>query len=95
MKRGDLAGVSVAPEQIIELRCEPLKRGPRQEPAYQDACLEAVGLGKSPDLARYKHILESPTAKVDVELLRWAVRRGSGCMWLPDSPRTSAMGVPP
>ena len=28
----------------------------------------------------------------DFEDLRWVVSRGSGCMWLPDSPRTTVKG---
>eukprot|EP00973_Karenia_brevis_P064081 8905654-Karenia_brevis.AAC.1 len=28
----------------------------------------------------------------DFEVIRWVVSRGSGCMWLPDSPRTTVKG---
>ena len=36
----------------------------------------------------YAHLSEH-----DVQVLRWAVRQGSGCMWLTDTPRTSIRGL--
>jgi hypothetical protein len=42
-----------------------------------------VGLGSEPNSSQY-----SDFGHDDLELLRWVVRRGSGCMWLPDSHRT-------
>ena len=39
-------------------------------------------------MKRYPH----NTNTADADLLRYTVRRGSGCMWLPDSPRTSTRG---
>eukprot|EP00969_Alexandrium_andersonii_P069329 3058450-Alexandrium_andersonii.AAC.1 len=61
----------------------------RHTESYKDRCLVAVGLeaGKE-DKERYAHI----TNPADFDLLRWAVRRGSGSMWVPDSPRTAVRG---
>ena len=87
LRSGDLSGVEVDPGQYLSLRDQEVKGNPRAEQSYKDRCVEAVGLGATPD-ERYSHI----TAKDDLDLLRWAVRRGSGCMWLPDSPRTCARG---
>ena len=39
-------------------------------------------------MERYGHLQHEQ----DFELLRWVVNRGSGCMWLPDSPRTTVKG---
>eukprot|EP00969_Alexandrium_andersonii_P199993 8834094-Alexandrium_andersonii.AAC.1 len=36
-------------------------------------------------------IRDSPA---DLDLLWWAVRRGSGSMWVPASPRTAVRGFP-
>ena len=52
--------------------------------------LGAVGVGEKPDLERYSHLREA-----DFEVIRWVVSRGSGCsgcMWLPDTPRTTVKG---
>ena len=50
-------------------------------------CVDAVGVGDKPDLERYPHLSEHDFAPI-----RWVVERGSGCMWLPDSPRTTVKG---
>ena len=84
---GDLSGLEVDPSRYLELRDEAVTGNPRAEPSYKQRCVDAVGLGEKPD-DRYQHI----TARNDLDLLRWAVRRGSGCMWLPESPRTSVRG---
>ena len=44
-------------------------------------------MGPELDKEKYGHLCPA-----DVELLRWAVKRGSSSMWLPDSPRTSCRG---
>ena len=59
----------------------------RSTEQYKDACCAAVGLGPVPD-ERYAH-LDNPA---DIALLQWTVRRGSACMALPDTPRTSVRG---
>ena len=87
LKAGDLGGVDVDPGQYLELRNSKVAGNPRAESSYKDRCAEAVGLGPVPD-ERYVHI----TNPADFELMRWAVKRGSGCMWLPDSPRTCVRG---
>ena len=46
------------------------------------------GLGQEPDLERYGHLSSAD----DFELLRWVVRRASGCFWIKDSPRTRVKG---
>eukprot|EP00969_Alexandrium_andersonii_P353267 15439489-Alexandrium_andersonii.AAC.1 len=58
----------------------------RDTAGYKDRCLTAVGLepGKE-DKERYKRI----TNPADLDLLRWAVRRGSGSVRVPASPRTA------
>jgi hypothetical protein len=38
-------------------------------------------------MERYKHLKEE-----DLDVIRWVVARGSGSMWLPDSPRTTVKG---
>ena len=83
LERKDLSGVDVRVEQYLDLRDQKVQGNPRATQEYKDRCVEAVGLGAKPD-ERYAHF----TNKADLDLLRWAVRRGSGCMWLPDSPRT-------
>ena len=70
----------------------PLREGEdsfpkRDSPESKEKCLEALGLGPQPDIDRYGHLKEK-----DLELLRWAAMRGSGCMWLPSSPRTKCRG---
>ena len=84
LAKGDLSGIDVDPKQYLELRDEKVEGNPRAAEEYKDRCCAAVGVGPTPD-ERYSHI----PAKADVDLIRWAVRRGSGCMWLPESPRTS------
>ena len=51
-------------------------------------CVEAIGLEAVPDPDRYSHI-SSPD---DLGLFRWVVKRGSGCMGLPEFPRTRVRG---
>ena len=60
---------------------------PRQTEEYRKECREAVGVGEVPDKERYAHLGEH-----DFEPVRWVVSRGSGCMWLPDTPRTTVKG---
>ena len=88
LSKGDLSGGDVDPNQYLDLRDLRVVGNPRAEQEYKDRCVTAVGLGTPPDKARYPHI----ESEADFELLRWATRRGSGCMWLPESPRTSVKG---
>ena len=41
-----------------------------------------------PDKERYGHITEPQ----DFDVIRFVVSRGSGCMWLPETPRTTVKG---
>ena len=88
LRKGDLSGPEVPIGSYLNLRNEEIKGNPRSEPSYKQACCEAVGLGKVPDPTKYGHLRGSD----DIALLRWVVERGSGCMWLPDSERTSVRG---
>ena len=70
--------------RYLSLRDEVVKGNPRQTEEYRDRCCEAVGVGKVPDRERYKHLKAE-----DFDVIRFVVRRGSACMWLPDTPRTT------
>ncbi len=85
LQDGDLEGPQFLAEQYISLRGEVVAGNPRMATDHGDACLEAVGLGKVVDEKRCGHI----PRRVDRELLRWVVRRGRGCCWLPESPRST------
>eukprot|EP00975_Prorocentrum_lima_P006922 1486740-Prorocentrum_lima.AAC.1 len=69
------------------MRDKAVEGNPRQTEAYRQQCLEAVGVGEKPDMERYSHL-----GPEDFGVVRWVVSRGSGCMWLPDSPRTTVKG---
>jgi hypothetical protein len=87
--RGDLTGPDFLVQQYLRLRNERIEGNPRQGEAYRDRCVEAVGLGIEPDESRYGHLREFGDYEENLELLRRVVRRGTGCFWLPDSPRAS------
>ena len=88
LKNGDLSGNGVPEGSYLPLRNEEaVLEDVRSTEEYKDACCAAVGLGPVPD-ERYSHF-ENPA---DIALLRWCVRRGSPCMALPDTPRTSVRG---
>ena len=61
---------------------------PRNTASYEETCCEQVGLGESPDMSKYGHFQGAD----DIDLMRWVVRRGAGCFWLKDSPRTRVKG---
>ena len=61
---------------------------PRGTEEYKEQCVKEAGLGKYFDKGRYSH-LEN---QVDRDLLEWAVRRVSGCIWLVNTPRTYVRG---
>jgi hypothetical protein len=92
LKIGNYGGPVIDTSRYLQPRDGEVKGNPRVTQEYKDKCCEAIGLGVpekgiKPDLTRYAHL--SPE---DLEALRWVVRRGSGCMWLPESPRTSVKG---
>ena len=88
IEKGDLTGLDVDPSCYMELRNEKVQGNPRATEEYKSKCLDAVGLTPKVDEKRYPHI----TNPEDIELIKWCVKRGSGCMWLPESPRTSIKG---
>ena len=58
---------------------------PRAEESYKDLCCEKVGLGAQPDRGRYP-LFQSED---DFALMKWVVRRSSGCFWVQDTQKTS------
>ena len=88
LERGDLSGVAPKMEQFLQLPDRELKEHPRLTEAYKDQCLKEAGLGKHFDAERYPHLTE----QVDRDLLAWAIKRGSGCIWLEGSETTYVRG---
>ena len=88
LKAGDLDGPLLDPNQYLRLRNETLTGNPRTTGEYRNACCEAVGLGSVPDPERYGHLRHQD----DYDLLRWVVRRASGCFWMKGSQRTCVKG---
>ena len=89
LRGGDTSGVETPASSFVNLRGEALSANPRAEESYKQGCVDICGLGVGEkfDKERYGHL-----DKGDLDMLRWAVRRGSSSMWLPDSARTSARG---
>ena len=69
------------------MRNTTVEGNPRQTEEYKKLCRDAVGVGDTPDPERYAHLKPK-----DLDVIRWVVSRGSGCMWLPDTPRTTVKG---
>ena len=88
LSKGDLEGILPDMDQYLLLNDEALEENPRGTQAYKDECVKEAGLGEHFDEARYPHLTE----QADRELLEWAVRRVSGCIWLEDTPRTYVRG---
>ena len=87
LRMGNYEGPTLDATRYLPLRNEKVKGNPRLTEEYRRLCCEAVGVGEVPDRERYSHLKEA-----DFAVIRWVVRRGSGCMWLPDSPRTTVKG---
>ncbi|MDP7560802.1 MAG: hypothetical protein QF745_09705, partial [Planctomycetota bacterium] len=87
LKSEDYSGPVLDRSRYLTLRNQEVLGNPRQTAEYRKLCREAVGVGPQPDMQRYAH-LEKP----DFDVIRWVVDRGSGCFWLPDSPRTTVKG---
>ena len=83
LRNGDFSPPVLLERCYVPLRGEEAIGNPRQTDEYAEKCVEAVGLGSQPDLGRYQEF-----GPDDLDLLRWVVRRGPGCMWLPDTHRT-------
>lgn len=89
LRAGDLSGVTPPLSQFLELRDqEPLMSNPRDTEEDKAACVATAGLNEDYDKERYPHL----TKRADRDLLAWAVRRGSGCIWLEGSERTYVRG---
>ena len=86
---GDLSGPPFPVKQYLPLKGHVVDGNPRQTEEYRDQCLQAVGLGEEPDESRYGHLRADGDYQQNVELLRIAVRRGTGCFWLPGSERSA------
>ena len=82
LRAADLSGPKVPASQYLRLRAEELVGNPRAKAAYKEMCCEKVGLGPEPGRQRYPHLQKSD----DFDLLRWVVRRGSGCFSGPGTP---------
>ncbi len=87
LREGNYEGPTLDSTRYLNLRNETVKGNPRQTDEYQKLCREAVGLGSEPNREKYAHLTDA-----DLEVFRWVVSRGSGCMWLPDTPRTTVKG---
>ena len=84
---GNCEGPELDASRYLIMRDQPIIGNPRQTEEYRKMCREAVGVGDTPDRERYAHLKDE-----DFPALRWVVSRGSGCMWLPDTPRTTVKG---
>jgi len=89
---GDLSGPVFPVSQYLELRGEKIEGNPRQSDEYRDRVMEEVGLGSSFDEERYAHLKEAGDWEKNLDLIRWAVGRASGCSWLPGSHRATVRG---
>ena len=88
----DRSGPEFPVGQYLQLRDKRVDGNPRQTSEYREKCLQAVGLGAEVDMARYGHLQLRGDFGDNVSALRWVVRRGTGCFWVPDSPRSSVRG---
>ena len=91
---GDAEGPVFPVAQYLQLRDAEVVGNPRQTEEYRARCVAAVGLDGAAgiDMARYGHLQKRGDFGENVALLRWVVRRGTGCFWLPDSPRSTVRG---
>lgn len=48
-----------------------------------------MDLGPQPDEGRYSHLQDKGDFEKHIAALRFVVRRGTGCFWLPDSPKST------
>ena len=92
LEAGDESGPAFPEDRYLSLRGIKIEGNPRQTEEYRQKCVNAVGLGETVDMDRYGHLKEKGDFDQNIEVLRWVVRRGSGCFWLPDSERASVRG---
>ena len=83
----DYSGPTLDSSRYLVMRDSTIEGNPRQTEQYRKMCRDAVGLGEKPDKERYRHLEDA-----DFDVIRWVVSRGSGCMWLPNTPRTTVKG---
>ena len=88
VKRGDLSGLELDMNTYIHSHNEILRENVRATNAYKEKCVEAVGLITNVDRDRYSDDL----GLEDLDMLRFVVKRGSGCMRLPETPGTTVRG---
>ena len=88
LQQNDLSGLEPDMKQFLLLQGQTLEENPRITPEYKEKCVAAAGLGENFDEERYPHL----DRQADKDILAWAVRRISGCIWLEDSPRTYVRG---
>ena len=80
LRSGDVSGVATPASSFVSLRGDVLEENPRITKDYQQKCIDICGLSEDPkkfEKDRYGHLSEA-----DLEMLRWAVRRGSSSMSL-------------
>ena len=65
-----------------------ISMNPRLGEAYKRKCTDACGLTPEADPVKYGHLYPD-----EIKLLKIVVRRATGCMWLPDTPRTKMRGM--
>jgi hypothetical protein len=87
LQEEDYSGPTLDRSRYLVLRNQTIVGNPRQTSEYRTMCREAVGVGEVPDMEKYAHL--GPN---DFGVMRWVVNRGSGCFWLPDTPRTTVKG---
>jgi len=87
LDRKNYSGPTLDAGRYLTMRDDTITGNPRQTKEYRRMCREAVGVGDKPDMENNKHAKPG-----DFDVIRWVVSRGSGCMWLLDTPRTTAKG---
>ena len=87
LEKGDLSGSVTPLSCFVPLRGQKLAANPRLSNEYVAKCLDTLGLRAKVDVERYGHL-----DSCSVELLKRVSARGTSSMWLPDSPRTRALG---
>ena len=79
LKANDLTGMQVEPSRYLELVGEELKGSPRSTSAYQDKCLEEVGLAID---IRADHFAVDGNSKTDRIFLSRQLAVHVGCVFL-------------
>eukprot|EP00973_Karenia_brevis_P061763 8589373-Karenia_brevis.AAC.1 len=56
LRQGDYSGPTLDRSRYLAMRDKAVEGNPRQNQAYRQQCLEAVGVGEKPDMERYSHL---------------------------------------